>query len=159
MLKGAPPDLAALIASAVQWPMFPIVFLVPWVSYKLGLRKPFFWASAIIMVFVSWGAIYVSVPFSWPLMVVIGIALGGIFPMLLATPVEMVPKESVGMASGMMLSIGYIGGLVGPWVAGYILDTTGTLDLALIVLIGVAVAWAIIAFLIPETGPRTRLRK
>ena len=78
--------------------------------------------------------------------------------MILALPVEMVSKESVGMASGMMLSIGYIGGLIGPWMAGRILDTTGTLNLALIILIGVAAVWAVIAFLIPETGSRARLR-
>jgi len=159
MLKGAPPDLAALITSVMSWTTLPIAFLIPWASYKLGLRKPFFWASTIILVFVSWGAIYASVPFFWLLMVVIGITLGGTFSMILALPVEMVPQESVGMASGMVLSIGYIGGLVGPWIAGHILDTTGTLNLALVILIGVAIVWTVIAFLIPETSPRVKLRK
>ena len=158
VLKGAPPDLAALITSIISWAALPAAFLIPWISYKFGLRKPFFWASAIILGLVSWGAIYASVPFFWFLTAVIGIALGGTFSMILALPVEMVPKESVGMASGMILSIGYIGGLLGPWIAGRILDTTGTLNLALIILIGVAVVWAVIAFLIPETGSRARLR-
>ena len=77
--------------------------------------------------------------------------------MILALPVELVPEESVGKASGMVLSIGYIGGLVGPWLAGYIVDVTGTLDLALVVLIGTAIVWTVVAFSIPETGSRTRL--
>jgi len=54
----------------------------------------------------------------------------------------------------MMLSIGYIGALVGPWLAGHIMDVTGVLDAALVVLIGAAVAWACLAFIIPETGSR-----
>ena len=69
----------------------------------------------------------------------------------------MVPKEFVGAASGMVLSIGYIGGFVGPWLAGYIMDATGNLNLALVVLTGVAIALLCIALIIPETGSRARL--
>jgi cyanate permease len=76
--------------------------------------------------------------------------------MTLALPVEIMPKESVGMASGIVLSVGYVGGLVGPWLAGYIMDATGTLDFALVVLIGTAMVWTFIAFLIPETGLRAK---
>ena len=102
---------------------------------------------------------YIPVPLFWPLMAVLAIAGNVVFPMVLALPVEMVPKESVGAASGIVLSIGYTGALVGPWVAGRILDITETLNLALIMLIGVAVVWTCIAFLIPETGPKARLLK
>jgi cyanate permease len=90
-------------------------------------------------------------------MAFIGITVGGTFSMILALPVELVSKESVGVASGMVLSIGYLGGLVGPWLAGYIMDITGNLDLALVVLVGTAIIWTVIAFLIPETGSRIRL--
>jgi cyanate permease len=156
-MKGAPPDLAALIASVMGWITLPIIFLMPWASYQVGLRKPFIWASTILLAFASWGAIYIPVPLGWPLMAFIGITVGGTFSMILALPVELVPKESVGMASGMVLSIGYLGGLVGPWLAGYIMDITGNLDLALVVLVGTAIIWTVIAFLIPETGSRIRL--
>jgi len=156
IMKGAPPDLAALIASVMGWITLPIIFLMPWASYKVGLRKPFIWASAIILAFASWSGIYIPLPLGWPLMVFVGITVGGTFSMILALPVEMMPKESVGMASGMVLSIGYIGGLVGPWLAGYIMDVTGTLDLALVVLTGTAIVWACITFLVPETGSRAR---
>ncbi len=158
MLKGAPPDLAALIASVNGWVSTPVILLMPWASYKVGVRKPFLWASAIITALASWGAIYVTVPYGWLLMVVLGIPLGGAFPMMLALPIELVPREYVGAASGIVLSVGYIGGLVGPWLAGYILDVTGTLNAALMILAGVAMAWAVTAFVIPETGSRARLQ-
>lgn len=152
MMKGAPPDLAALIASSRGWASFPMIFLMPWVSYKVGLRKPFIWGSALLLAFASWTAIYIPVSLGWPLMLVVGIATGGTFPMILALPLELLPNESVGMASGTVLSIGYVGGLVGPWLAGHIVDTTASLDLALLMLVGTAIVSALIGFLIPETG-------
>jgi len=158
MLKGAPAGLATLITSVMSWTTIPIVFIIPWVSYKLGVRKPIFFISTILLIFISLSAIYTSVPFFWFLMILIGITLGGTFSMILALPVEMVPKESVGMASGMILSIGYIGGLIGPWIAGYIFDITENLNLALSLLAVVAVVWTIVSFLIPETGPKAKLK-
>lgn len=157
IMKGAPPDLAAFMASVIGWIGLPTIFLMPWASFKIGLRKPFFWASAIIMAVVSFGAIYAPLPLGWPIMVLVAITISGPFSMILALPVEMVPRESVGMASGIILSIGYIGAFIGPWVSGYIVDTTGTLDLALVILAGVAIAWTCIAFILPETGHRVRL--
>jgi cyanate permease len=47
-----------------------------------------------------------------------------------------------------------VGGLVGPWLAGRIVDVTGSFDLALYILTGTAIVWALIGFLIPETGRR-----
>ena len=154
MLKGASPTLAALMTSVIQWVAIPIVFVVPWISYKVGLRKPFIWASALVLALAAWGAIYIPLSLGWLLMITVGIAANGIFPMMLSLPIELVPKESVGTASGLMLSLGYTGGLVGPFLAGYIMDTTGTLDLALAILVGVGIGWTLIAFLLPETGSR-----
>jgi cyanate permease len=159
MRKGALPDLAAAITSVRSWAGIPFIFLIPWASYKVGLRKPFMWSCTIVTALASWSAMYISVPLFWPLMVVLAIAGSVVFSMVLALPVEMVSNESVGAASGMVLSIGYIGALVGPWVAGRILDATENLNLALIMLIGVALVWTCIAFIIPETGPKASLLK
>ena len=92
-------------------------------------------------------------------MVCVGIATGGTFSMILALPVEMIPKKSIGMASGIVLSIGYTGGLVGPWLAGHIVDATGTLNLDLVILVGIAIVWTYVAFLVPETGPKALFQK
>jgi len=156
MMKGAQPNLAALITSTVIWASIPGTLFIPWASHRLGLRKPFLWGSAIVLAFISWGAIYLSVPFFWLLMVIAGICIGGSFAISLAFPVEIVPKDSVGTASGMILSIGHIGGFIGPWLAGYIMDATGDLDL--IVLIGAAIAFTCLAFIVAETGSRARLK-
>jgi CP family cyanate transporter-like MFS transporter len=156
MMKGASPDLAALIASSRAWVGLPTIFLMPWVSYKVGLRKPFIWGSALLLAFASWSAIHISVPMGWPLMAVIGVTLSGTFPMILAFPLEMLPNQSVGTASGTVLSIGYIGGLLGPWLAGYVVDSSASLDSTLVVLGMIAILWALIGFLTPETGRRAQ---
>ena len=152
MMKGASPDLAALIASFRAWVALPMIFLMPWASYKAGVRKPFVWGSALLLALASWSAIYSSVSLGWLLMAAIAISTGGTFSMILAFLLEMLPNQSVGKASGTVLSIGYIGGLLGPWLAGYIVDSTASLDLALIFLGVIAVVWAWIGMRVPETG-------
>ena len=91
-------------------------------------------------------------------MVVVGFMVGS-FSILLALPIELAPREYVGTASGMILTIGYLGGLMGPWVAGHILEVTGTLNLVFVGLFGVALAMAVMAFLVSETGSRARIQK
>lgn len=158
MTKGASPDLASLIASSRGWAGFFVIFLMPWASYKVGLRKPFMWGSALLLAFASWVAVYIPVSMGWPLMLVVGVATSGTFSMILALPLELLPNEYVGKASGTVLSIGYLGGLVGPWFAGRVADVTANFDLALYMLAGTAVAWALIGVMIPETGRRAACR-
>jgi len=158
-LKGATPDLAGLITSILPWVSIPTVFLMPKLAYKLGVRKPFLWVPAIILALAAWGAIYITLPMSWLLMALVGVATTTRFITILALPVEMIPEEDVGTASGLVLSIGYIGGIIGPLIGGRILDLTGSLDLALLVLTGISIAAAGVAFKLPETGPKARGKK
>ena len=155
MLKGATPELASLIASIRGWITIPVIFLVPFISYKVGLRKPFLIISPLILTLASIWAIFIDLSWSWLLMIIVGIQSSGSFSMILALPAELVPEEQVGAASGMVLSFGYIGGLIGPWLAGYIFDISGKLDIPLLFLSGVALVWTIIAVFMPETGQRS----
>ena len=156
MLKGATPSLAGVITSITLWVGIPAVFLIPRLSNRLGVRKPFLWASAITLALASYGALSVSLPLSWVLMIAVGLADCAMLITVLTLPIELVPKEEVGAASGLVLSIGHIGGVIGPLIGGRILDLTGNLDLSLIVLTGVTVAAAFIALRLPETGPKAR---
>jgi MFS transporter, CP family, cyanate transporter len=156
MRKGASPELAALIASFRGWVGLPVIFLMPWASYRVGRRKPFLWGSGIALALASWAALYISPAMGWPLMALIGIATSGTFSMILALPLELLPSEKAGTASGIVLAIGYLGGLIGPWVAGHIVDVTGNLDLALIMLLVTGLMWGVTGFILPESGGRAR---
>ncbi|GAJ03164.1 unnamed protein product, partial [marine sediment metagenome] len=145
--------------SIIAWVSIPTVFFMPRLAYKLGLRKPFLWIPSIILALAAWGAIHISLSMSWLLMALVGVANTTRFITILALPVEMIPEEDVGTASGLVLSIGYIGGIIGPLIGGRILDITGSLDLSLLILTGVSIAAAGITFRLPETGPKTRGKK
>lgn len=159
LLKGATPHMAGVIASVTIWVGIPTVFFIPRLSYKLGLRKPFLWIPGIAAAFIAWGTIEASIPLSWVLMALIGFVLEMRFVTIMALPVEISPKEEVGMASGLVLSVGFAGGVCGSLIAGRILDLTGSLNSALIVLIAVSIAATAVALRIPETGPKAKLKK
>ena len=156
VLKGATPEVGSAITSMRGWAGLPAMFLLPLLSYRMGRRKPFLWGSGLLLALTALWAIYVNVYWGWVLMSVVGIVVSGSFSMILALPAELSRGRSIGSASGMMLSIGYIGGLIAPWLAGYLFDISGTLDWSLVALIVVGLAWALVGALIPETG-RKRL--
>ena len=158
MLKGGTPELAGLLASIVLWAGIPTVFLMPRLAYKLGVRKPFIWLPSIIIAIVTLGAIRMDLSLMWLPMLLLGITDNTRFAIIMALPVEMMPEEEVGTASGLVLSFGYSGAIIGPLVGGRILDITGSLDLSLLVLAGISIASAVIARRLPETGNKARDR-
>jgi MFS family permease len=87
-------------------------------------------------------------------MVIVGIANVTRFSTILALPMEIMSREEVGIASGLVFAIGYSGGIIGPLIGGRILDLTGNLGQSLIMLIGVSIAAAVLASRLPETGPK-----
>jgi cyanate permease len=159
MSKGAPPVLAALMSSVMCWVSIPFTFIMPWASDKIGSRKLFLWPSFILLFLALASAVYAPLVFYWAIVVAVGIAIGIQLPITLALPPDLFPAKAVGVASGMTMSIGYIGGLVGPWASGYILDITGTLNLTLIVLSVLSVISTFIALRLPKTGVSTTMHK
>lgn len=154
--KGATPELASFITSVIIWAAIPAVLLMPRLAFRLGLRKPFLWAPGIFLGLAALGAIYASLSVSWLIMVIIGIANITRFITILALPIEMMPAENVGAASGLIFCLGYTGATIGPLIGGRILDLTGSLEISLFSLVGLSVVTCIIALLLPETGPKAR---
>ena len=156
MLKGATPELAGVIASITIWAGIPAVFIIPRLSYKLGLRKPFLWVSTTTLAITAWATIRISLPLSWLPMALVGFADCTLLITTLVIPIDMVSEKEMGTATGLLLAIGHAGGLIGPWIAGHILDVTGSLNQSLLVLMGIAIAAVAIAFRLPETGPKAK---
>ena len=93
--KGASAELASLISSSRGWWSLPSMFLLPWASYRTALRKPFMWGSGLLLIAASLAAICTPAWAGWPIMAFVGITTGGTFPMILALPIELLPRESV----------------------------------------------------------------
>jgi CP family cyanate transporter-like MFS transporter len=158
ILKGASPETAGLMISLLSWVSIPFMFLTPWFSHKVGLVRPFILASSVGYMLAAFAAMYINVSYGWPLMVFLGLVVS-VFPLLLALPVDLVPREWVGLASGMAISVSYLGSLAGPWLTGHFLDLTGTMVPALVILMGSGVAMGVFGLLVPETGWRARPKK
>lgn len=154
--KGISEAGAGLLTSLTTLAGLPAVFLVPFASDKLGLRKPFLWISCLIATLGFIGIIYTSYNLDFMLMIVLGITLTATYVMSLFLPLELVRPECAGTASGVVISIGYIGGAMGPLIAGRLKDTTGTLIPSIIMLAILTFISMILVFFIPETGFRNR---
>jgi cyanate permease len=111
------------------------------------------------MAVIAAAAIDAPLQVGWLLMILAGVSDGAKLTTTMTVVVETTPKEEVGLASGLVLSIGYIGGVIGPLVGGRVLDLTGNLDLSLIILVVVSAVAAGIVYWLPETGPGAKGRQ
>jgi CP family cyanate transporter-like MFS transporter len=152
-LKGASPELAGIMASTIPWAAIFGMLFMPRISDRLGRRKPFIWGPSLVLAAIALIAIRADLSLSWLVMVLVGISIPTRFITTLTVLVELIPKDYVGTASG-LLFIGYLGGFIGPYTAGTIRDLTGSFDNAFIVLAVISIITMAISFQLPETGRR-----
>lgn len=153
--KGISLSTAGLMTSVMLWVGVPTVILVPiLLSGRHIPRKSFIWIPSVIYAFLSGAILYASQFSLWFLMIIAGIINILRFNTLLTLPVEIMPKEHAGTASGVVVSIGYMGAVVGPLIAGQILDMTGTLQSVFVILIVLSLITTGFAFLIPKNSTK-----
>jgi NNP family nitrate/nitrite transporter-like MFS transporter len=136
--------------------------LVPTLSDRLGLRKPFIYASVIIIpvcLFFAW-QLAPSVA-TWVLVLAGGLGVGTFPPVILTLPLELpeIGQEHVGGATGLMIAAHSIGGtiiplfVISPIVAAGTAQAYSTGFLVMMVLL---VAAIIPTLFLRETGRRGR---
>jgi MFS family permease len=126
VLKGIDPLTAGAVASMISFFMIPGSFIVPLVSDRFGRRKPFIWVTSLLaggVVYFVGTAMGLSL---WISAIIYGFLIGGMAPIVLAMPIELVGPSYSATAGGFMLVGGYAGALIGPWSAGYLSTTTGS---------------------------------
>jgi cyanate permease len=154
---GAQTTSAALITSIILWAGILSILVLTRLSTKLGRRQPFLRGSSTLLIFAMCGALLVNLPTSWVLMFFIGIAAAIRFAIILALPIEIVTPEQSGSASGLIMSVGYLGALAGPVIGGLILDSFHSFHWVFLYLVAMSVITTGIAFIIPETGRGTKI--
>jgi len=136
--------------------------LIPALSDRIGLRKPFIYAAAItipICLFSAWQL--APSPATWVLVFLGGIGVGSLPPIVLTLPLELpeIGHEHVGGATGLILSSLALGGFVIPLFVISPIMTAGTSQaysagfLVSMLLIAAAI---IPALFLMETGRRGR---
>lgn len=127
--KGLDPVLSSILASG---PMYAAAVFVPifgWASGKTGRRKPFMFAGSIIMALALNVAAYV---FDLPLLlsvIVLGIAAAMVPPIVMTVTAESLPSNLAGTGFSIVTLCQNIGIALSAPMTGYILQTTGRLDL------------------------------
>jgi NNP family nitrate/nitrite transporter-like MFS transporter len=136
--------------------------LVPALSDRLGLRKPFIYGAAIIIpisLFFAW-QLAPSVA-TWVLVFVGGLGVGTLPPVILTMPLELpeIGQEHVGGTTGLMISAHSVGGVVIPLLVISPIVSAGTSGVYTVgfLVIALLIAAAIIPTLfLRETGRRGR---
>jgi len=126
VLNGTDPLTASVIASMMSFFMIPGSLIIPLASDRSGRRKPFIWVTSLF----AGGVVYfvgTTVGLSLRISAIIyGFLIGGMAPIVLAMPIELVGPSYSATAGGFMLVGGYVDALIGPWLAGYLSTTTGS---------------------------------
>jgi len=112
---------------------------VPWLADRFGSRRSQLASVAVIATLGLLGVVVApDLAFLWA--VVLGIGLGGVFPLVLVLPVDVADHAGdVGAAAGMMLLGGYLFSGTGPVVLGVARDLTGDFAASLWLLVGLGV--------------------
>ena len=96
--------------------------------------------------------------------VLYGVGVGIDRPITMAAKADVFPGKHLGMIMGFN-NLGYgLGGALGPWLAGYIFDVTGSYTLAFIIsilslIVGIALMWAAAPRKVRLVGGKVRLQQ
>jgi cyanate permease len=148
---NAPSSTAAITASLLSFVAAPATLIAPVLSNRLKRRKPFLLLAGAIGAPASYVLFSANLPFQVVAVALLGLSLSTIFVICLILPSELVGKNLVGSATGVLL-LAYAGGIIGPWLSGVTQDLTGSFAptmLLLIIAFGISAA---LALLLPETG-------
>ena len=146
---------ANLLSSTMTAAEIPGLFLLPFFSDRVGLRRPFLAMFFGALGLSSVGMITLPSEYLWFIVPLAGFSMGGLFSILLTLPTELVEKKYVGMTAGIMLSIGYVGALVGAPLTGFLKDMTGQLYFAFVAFFAFSALACVLVLVLPETGRRS----
>ncbi|MBI3023274.1 MAG: MFS transporter [Thaumarchaeota archaeon] len=157
--RGASAQEAGVMVSLFALGNMAAAFAVPILSDRIGLRRPFLWAFAGVSAIVVVSLIVTPPAAAWVILPILGFAAAGPFAMGFLLPADFVEYSYLGSASGIVLSVGWLGIGSGSWLAGFLRDLSGSFFTTLVALIICSLVIVALAFILPETGRRGRARK
>ena len=95
-------------------------FAGPWLSDRVGLRRPFFIGGATVCGLALTGLALGATDFAVPLLIVAALGGGCVAPLLLTAPLELpgIGPARIGAALGLLMLVGQLGGFLLPVVSG-----------------------------------------
>jgi CP family cyanate transporter-like MFS transporter len=129
----------------------PVTFLVTWAADRRGSRRQYLTVSSVVLTVAMIGlAAMPALVILW--VVVIGAALGVLFPLTLTLPLDVADTPTgVAAAASLMLAGGYLIGALGPLLLGTVRDATGSFEPAFVALAVLSVLILVVTvYLSPE---------
>jgi MFS family permease len=129
-------------------------FVVPGLSDRFG-RRPVIVVFNLVGLLVPLAALYFDGSlYALAALIFIGWAASGTFPLFMGTiPSETIPARYVATSLGLVMGLGEIlGGVSGPWAAGWAADRYG-LRAPIMIEAGCAILGALLALFLRETAP------
>jgi CP family cyanate transporter-like MFS transporter len=149
--KGFSADIAGLTTSIMLWVSLPTVILIPLLTSRINFpQKLFIWVPSVVYVILTVSILFASPVAAWFIMGISGFVNVLRFNILLVLPVEFVPSERAGAASGMVVALGYTGAVLGPIISGWVLDLSSNFTLIFGGLAVISLFSALFTFLIPK---------
>ncbi len=153
-LRGTDPTTAGLITSMISWFMIPGSFITPIISDRIGVRKPFIWATSIVAAVALYFTGTVTGFPLWASVIAYGFLIGSMAPIILAMPVELMGASYSATAGGFTLVGGYIGAMIAPWLAGYLSTATGSFLPAVMMCTAFTGVEVVCGLMLKETGSK-----
>lgn len=151
--KGASLSISGLLTSVMLWVGIPTVILLPMFFSRTNISKRILiWVPSLILAMLSIWLLYASIFSIWIIMTIAGIIIVLRFNTLLSLPVEIMPPQHAGLAGGVVVAIGYIGAVIGPGIAGQILDISGNFQTIFILLTVLSLLTLALTFLLPSNS-------
>lgn len=134
--RGLDPVSAGFLASVFMIAAIPAVLFFGWASDKVGRRKLFIILGSFLM-----ALILMASGFAWGFglllcIIALGVTNSMVPPLIMTMPSEVLDSSYVGMGFGILTICQSVGITFGPPLAGYLLVSTGSLELTFI---GIAV--------------------
>lgn len=130
-------------------------FAGPALSDRTG-RKPPFVAAGVVAIAGVLGLMLWPTHLYWLWPLLCGSSTAVLFMTALVIPVDVARPDEVSAFTGLMLTVGYGFGIVGPLLIGSLRDLTGSNIYGMLAMLGVCLVQLWLCLVLPETSPRRR---
>jgi CP family cyanate transporter-like MFS transporter len=116
----------------------PVGFFAAWATDHIGTRRMWLTGAAALQAMSLIGIVLLPGG-GWIWAVLLGVAIGPLFPLTMTLPLDAAERPAeVAALAGMMLGVGYTLSATGPLILGAVRDLSGGFDAVLWILVGVS---------------------
>jgi CP family cyanate transporter-like MFS transporter len=149
---GVPVEAAGLPLAVFNLIQLPMALIVPVLSDRLRVRRPFLLFDTLIVLVGLVGLIVLPLQPLWLWTLLMGVGLGGLFPIALSLPIDLQNPRRAAAVVSLELTVGYAAILPSLLLMGALRDALGSFTLAWTTGIACGLVLLVVVLLLPETG-------